>query len=144
MRCDVCGENVERLTILPIKNERTGTLETLACTSCARESSAFCANHNRAHLGYADRTTACLQCIDEMVELERENAFRIFESLRVIAPKGFAEVRERIEDDVAMGGGDKEIFLMRLFATKALRSGKSFDDTLEQAYREKDISFLLT
>lgn len=67
MECEICGETVADLAIIPIKQEN-GSLITLACIKCAKDKGMFCTRHNRPHIGFEDGTHACILCIEEEVE----------------------------------------------------------------------------
>lgn len=81
--CECCGDETEDVNILPIKRS-DGALNTLACTPCAEETSAFCKVHEMPHLGFEDESTACAHCINSRVVNEwnevSENFFKEVDS----------------------------------------------------------------
>ncbi len=79
MNCEICGADPETIVLLP-KKQPDGRLNTLACISCSIESGLYCQKHNRPHLGFDDGTTACIPCIEEILERDGE---RIAGSLAV-------------------------------------------------------------
>lgn len=71
MRCEICTEDKPDMAILPIHQEN-GNLNTIACLDCAKQSGAYCREHSAPHLGFFDGTSACRECIEDIVKEDGE------------------------------------------------------------------------
>lgn len=72
MKCEVCGDIDPDIIVLLPKVQPDGKLDTSACESCAISSGMYCQKHERPHIGFEDETTACIPCIEEILEKDGE------------------------------------------------------------------------
>lgn len=96
MRCEICGQDPEMIVLLP-KRQPDGRLNTLACESCSKESGMYCQKHQRPHLGFEDETTACISCIEEMLEKDGERIAGMF-AAAVSRSEKAPEIQQAIQD----------------------------------------------
>lgn len=71
MNCEICGKDPSSYVLLP-KRQENGNLNIIACVECSLESGLYCQKHQRPHLGFQDETSACLDCIEDIVLAEGE------------------------------------------------------------------------
>jgi hypothetical protein len=140
MTCELCHREPNHLVILPLKGA-DGNLNTIACLHCAEQSPAYCQKHRIPHLGFLDQSTACIKCIDELVESKKAEATAILELLKKNLPKKELQNLLTWADHPLVG--PRETCVLRFLATKALRSGKTIDDVLRQVIEEKSVESIV-
>ncbi len=140
MRCELCGSDPRRILLLPL--QRTdGRLYTYACEECAKESSAFCYIHGRIHQGFSDGSTACLFCVEEMVEVRKPYALGIWSNLlKILSPTDKEWLTSAYELGSIVTGDSEEITILRFIVCKALRTRR----TPEEVLREMDAGHSVT
>ncbi len=142
MFCRFCGEDPDAYVLLP-RREPNGSLCTMVCLSCAEKLPEYCTKHHVPHLGFTDGTTACQQCIEELVVAHREDAPRWCERIRealtlpleedgMDGHEEFQEIVEAAETSSLVTGDDEAIAVLRFIVTKALRLHHSPEQVIEE------------
>ena len=146
MQCEICGsESSSVLVILPIK-KRGGCLNTIACPECARKSSAYCVKHEIAHLGFADDdTTACPRCIEDIVRNTESNVEYLYcDRLRIELPNKESTRLWQWAREVSQKIAQlEETCILRALATKALRTGKTVKEIIDQLIADQLVAAIL-
>ena len=155
MKCEICGKDTSNITVLLPKKQEDGKLDTMVCLECARKSGAYCKKHEAPHLGFEDGTTACKLCIEEVVIQKRNETSggfaavpetaRIFCLLReALPPKEFEEFVDESTLDGRIIGSAIDLTIVRFIATKALRTGQSFEAVLEKVVADQKADYLFS
>ncbi len=143
MKCELCGKDPIKLLLLPL-HQPDGKLCTFTCEECARKSSAFCCKHNKIHQGFSDGSTACLSCVEELVQTRKEYALRIWASILPLLPSFEKEwLQEACELSSLVTNDGEEIAILRFIACKALRSNCSVEDVLTDIQVKHSVSCIL-
>lgn len=140
MKCELCGEDIGDIIVsLPLK-KMDGSLNTLACLKCAKNSSVYCKKHGRPHLRFIDDTTACIYCIEEMVVENRHKKISIWDELRQNLPREeFERLLEWTTISSSITGDSRKTCILRAIATKAKRSNQSIEEVLEKIIKAKSV-----
>lgn len=155
MKCEICGKDIGNIVVMLSLRQTDGKLDTQACFECARKSRAYCKKHEAPHMGFEDKTTACKLCIEEIVAQKRNDAgkgfaavpetARIFCLLRETLPK---EEFEGLTDEATLvgqiTGSAMDLTIIRFIATKALRTGQSFEAVLEKVAADQKAAYLFS
>lgn len=96
MKCEMCGRDPELIVLLP-KKQPGGKLNTFACKGCSIESGMYCQKHQRPHMGFNDETTACMLCIEDIVERDGERIAGIFAAAVSQSDKA-SEIQQAIQN----------------------------------------------
>ena len=144
MSCELCGQDIgDTIVYLPLK-KADGSLTTVACLKCAKSSPAFCKKHEKPHLGFVDHTTACIDCIEEIVAENRHQETHIFNTLVEKFPK---EEYERILEWAnilsSITHDSIKTCMLRAIATRAKRSNQSITEVLEEIVENKSVEHIL-
>lgn len=145
MRCELCGKDIgDTIVLLPIKKP-DGALSSMACLSCAENSSAYCKKHERPHLGFMDNnTTACILCIEEVVAQKENEEVLIFDKiLEVLPPEEKKDLLDWTTTIASLKREREATSVLRAVATKALRLKKTVDEMVTQIIRDKSAEFVL-
>lgn len=144
MNCEICGKRDPKVKIiLPLK-QLNGKLETSACETCARNSTAYCEKHDRIHQGFIDGTTACISCIEESVKLHAEMASDFRGQLfRILSRHERQELKEAAELSSLVTGSPQETSILRFLVTKAKRDHQTIYQILEKVREKKSVRFML-
>lgn len=144
MKCENCGkEDCNKFVLLPHRSEDKG-LVNIVCVDCAENSSAYCKKHEKPHIGFFDRSTACLTCIEETVEQKRSEGFNVWEILKEELPK--EELLRLIEwaEFSAFAIRDiEEKCMIRAVVTKALRTNNEIENVIGEILSKKSVSSIL-
>jgi len=136
MTCEECGKETNRLVILPLKSAN-GNLNKIVCLDCAKKSPAYCKKHQSPHLGFMDGSTACVKCIEALVESEMPTAESTLNFLKAnLPPKEFENLLEWADQPLV---GPQETCVLRFLATKALRSNKTVSDVLWKIVADQSV-----
>ena len=143
MKCENCGEeDCNEFVLLPGKvGDRNST--GIACIDCAENSSAYCKEHKKPHIGFFDGSTACLTCIEGAVEKKKSEGFNVWKILKEELPK--EEILRLIEwaKFSAFISRDIQKCMIRAVVTKALRSHKEIKDVIREILFKKSVSPIL-
>ncbi len=144
MKCDICKKpNPELLIILPI-HQADGRLDTIACEKCAKESKAYCKKHRRPHQGFIDGTTACLQCIEELVKVNKDDATSIRDRVREALPRDQVEdLNDAAEISAEVTGSSESIAVLRFIASKAMRSNQTIEEVINEITESHSVDYIL-
>lgn len=146
MKCELCKKkDPKTMYILPL-HQKDGKLDTMACEGCAKKSTAYCLKHDRIHQGYMDGTTACLSCVNELVQSEREiyGEWQIFQDIMVALDKNDAAQLDELADiSASIVGDDRAMALLRFLASKACRNGLKVEEVTRRVINSRSIAFLL-
>lgn len=99
MNCEICGADPEVIVLLP-KKQPDGRYNTLACEPCSIESGMYCQKHERPHIGFDDETTACIPCIEEILERDGEKIAGSF-TMAISQSDKASEIQQGIENWLA-------------------------------------------
>jgi len=140
MKCELCGKDIGDIIVsLPLKRA-DGSLNTLACLKCAENSSVYCKKHGRPHLGFIDKTTACMHCIEEMVVENRNKEINIWDDLRRKLPtEEFERLLEWATISSSITGNSRKTCILRAIATKAKGSNQSIEEVLGKIIKAKSV-----
>lgn len=142
--CEICRKTTDTIVSLPIKRE-DGSLNTLACESCSKESSAYCNKHSSVHIGFADNTSACVNCIENIIDNDALQIYESFSKSLEGTQKEF-EILEELNEWASISsqitGDPKWISIVRSIVTVSERKAISVDDVIEKTL-EKGSIFLL-
>lgn len=144
MKCEICGKKPPLyIMLLPIRKD-DGDLETMACEECGRKSTAFCLKHNAIHQGFDDGSTACIKCINKMVETNTGSALdtkkKIFMSLH---PDEQSRLRQAADMSSSFTGDTIEISVVRFIASKAKRSLQPFERVVNEILQSGSVDCIL-
>ncbi len=144
MKCEICGSyDKELLYMLPIR-QHNGSLITIACHNCAWDSGAYCQKHHKPHFGFEDGSTACQDCIEEMIEQEQPRTDEWAEKLRQgLGESHYAVLIQAAEIAIDIVGGPITIAVLRFIATRARRENLSFQEVVDRALSEKTAAFIV-
>lgn len=142
--CNICGVIDPPQTVeLPIKRP-DGSPITVACKSCAEKSSAYCCLHNHEHFGYVDGTTACYDCVNELLHSNISRADSIHDQiLSTLEPNDLETLAKWANNMRAMTHESLPVTTLRYVCTKALRSKLTIDDVLAQFDRIRSLNYIL-
>lgn len=145
MNCDICGKEIGEIIVSLSLKRPNGALNTLACQECAENSSCYCQKHERPHLGFEDdNTTACMLCIEELVDEKIPEEVAVFEELGKILPREEMErLVEWANDSSIVSGDPGTVCILRAIATKALRLKTTFEEIKSRIIKEKLVGFIL-
>ncbi len=144
MKCEICGsKDPPLLMLLPIK-QKDGKLETMACKKCAEKSSAYCKKHRRIHQGFIDGTTACLSCVEELVEANRAIADKISDRINDALGEGQLQddLNEAAETASVIMSCTVEISILRFVSSKAARTNCTVEKVIVEVERKGSSYFL--
>jgi len=146
MKCEICGNPVKGvvLNILPL-HQLNGKLDTMACQDCAKISRAYCTKHARPHMGFMDGSTACLHCVEEMLETHKKTSIR--DVHRVL--DGLSGEQNDILGEVAEASASafnctEPEAVIRFIACAAVRKGKKFKEILQEINTKGSILEILS
>jgi hypothetical protein len=144
MNCGICQKDIGEIIVpLPIR-QPDGALEVLACLACAKVSAAYCTKHDRPHMGFVDRTTACRFCIEEEVARLTPSAEEIFERiLDDLDAEEFEDLLDEARLSSVITGESVEVCLLRIIVTKAQRTGSTVENVIELLLTEQSSGVLL-
>lgn len=143
MKCKLCGSDPTILTLLPL-HQPDGKFCTYVCDECAKKSSAYCRKHMKIHQGFTDGSTACLICVEEMVQSRKSYAIPIWGSiLPILSPLEKEWLRSAYELSSVVTGDAEEISILRFIACKAIRSNCSVEDVLTDIRVKRSVSSIL-
>ncbi len=144
MKCEICNEkDPSTLMILPIHQEG-GNMITMACGTCGMASDAYCKKHNRIHTGFADKTTACLLCINAIVDEKRGEADAIAgEIKKLFSDYDLEFLNDYAEISSRLTGDDETVSIVRFLASKAERTKVSFEVAQKTLKETKSINYLM-
>ncbi|MDO8452771.1 MAG: hypothetical protein Q7S79_03400 [bacterium] len=77
MRCEICTNDPQLLYSLPIPNSQ-GAFDTYVCGGCAYESEHYCHKHDNAHTLVLENSSACGDCVEEVVREKGEKVGAAF------------------------------------------------------------------
>ncbi len=144
MECEICQQDIgDIMVILPIRRG-DGALNILACLGCAKKSSAYCLKHDKPHLGFEDGSTACRECIEELVAEKKfqENFFSL--TLENELPdKELNRLLFWASEAAALTCNFPNTCILRALATKALRSKQTIEKVIEEMVKIKSVSIIL-
>jgi hypothetical protein len=144
MKCGICGEDIGDIIVsLPIKT-KDGRFNTLACLKCAEKSSAYCKKHQKPHLGFFDGTTACIDCIEEMIVENQEEYSDVLFKLKEVLPK--EEFDRLVEWAIVVGeitGNSRLTCVLRAVVTKAKRSNQGIEEVIQKITEDKSVESIL-
>ncbi len=139
--CKKCGREARAHIVNPnVKSEHA-----IICLACGIEAGVYCEKHDVPHQGFDDGSTACLECIDEEVQLKlgrRTGIGRLIE--RSLPPEEFAILKK-----AARGAGHiwrcgwREA-LLRLVVSKAQRIREEFVVAVSNLIEDGTAEFLLS
>ncbi len=143
MRCEMCGKESDHFVMLPIK-QSDGRYNTIACFSCAQQSKVYCRKHDMPHLGFYDGTTACRICIEQLVNLKKDDASRILSEIqKSLSPEDFDNLMGWWAETSNITRDTFEVFILRLVVMKALRSKEELEDVLQTIQNERNAAAIL-
>ena len=130
-KCEICGQADPRIMfILPLLRAN-GNLNTMACEGCAKKSSAYCLKHDCQHTGFIDGSTACLRCIQELVESKKDEAPNIRDRLRQgLAPDQAEDLDDAAGLSAELNGSSESVAILRFLASKAMRTNQTVEDII--------------
>ncbi|MBU1876992.1 hypothetical protein KKA72_01425 [Patescibacteria group bacterium] len=143
MKCEICGETRDIVILLPIKTGG-GRFDALACLKCAESSSTYCKIHKRPHLGFSDGTTACMNCIQEMVIENEQRYSDILTQLQEHLPN--KEFNRLIEWAITVSQITEYcqlICVLRAIVTKAQRNNQSIKEVFQKIVEDKSVESIL-
>lgn len=144
MNCEICGGEIGDVAVLLPALKPDGSLNAMACLDCAMESSAYCVDHQRPHVGFFDGGTACIICIEEMVRAEEDQAEAIFDRFRAgLLEEEFERLEEWADPVSSLIGCSAAVQVLRGVITKALRSGQGIEEVVVQVVASKSADLLL-
>jgi len=146
MNCDLCKKpDPKFLVILPLR-QTDGKLDTLVCEDCAKKSKAYYQKHERPHLGFMDGSTACIYCVEELVEANKDNAIEIRDRVRATLPMDqLEELDDTAECAAEISKCSKSVAILRFIASKAMRSHQTVEKVIYQITKSglHDVSYIL-
>jgi len=139
MNCESCGDDSKEFVVLP------GRLENkIVCLSCAEKSPAYCKKHKRPHLGFEDGSTACILCIEEMVEDKKKEGVNVWGELcERIPAMELARLLDWAELTSSLKGETKERAMLRAVITKALRTDQPTKAVIRELIEKQSVSPIL-
>jgi len=144
MKCERCGNDSDKLVLLPTKKS-DGSLNEIACYDCALISFAYCEKHQMPHLGFIDdETTACRLCIEEMIianKTKAEEMHSIF--MTELPPEKIKDLGDWAQDVSFITGDLMAVCILRAVVTKALRLGVDIDDIVKEIIKEQSVNLIL-
>ena len=144
MKCELCGStSSDMIVILPI-HKQDGSLITLTCLKCAQKSDAYCNQHEAPHLGFEDGSSACKQCIDELVVSLIPQGDIIFGKLVRGLPSN--EINRIIiwVNETSFLGDSYVLRTLIALSSKSLRSGQEVDEIIDVVIRQKSVDAILS
>ena len=143
MRCEVCGRKTRSLYLLPLK-QPDGKFDTHTCYTCCCKSGAYCRRHQQIHQGFADRTHACLSCIEATVQQQLSLASEVTRTLR----NGIREVEFNCLWEWALFSSDithhpPEVCILRAVVSLAHRRDQIVAVVITQALTEHSVADIL-
>jgi len=138
MNCEICGvKEPAVLALLPIPKE-DGSLNTIVCEKCLEKSTAYCQKHRQIHLGFADGTTVCPHCVDEMKARTRHLAESLQDRIRQVSkPDEFEEVSEHVKGASYIMNWSADEALHHFLITKAMRAKLDTEKILSIIIKER-------
>lgn len=143
MDCELCDKtDPDIIVILPI-HRSNGDMITMACEECAMNSTAFCRHHGQIHIGFTDGTTACQNCIEELVAGFRGRAEETHRRLMTaLSPDSAASLEEMAEMNSKISGSSIPMSVIRFLAAKAARTNTTIDNVIESVIGADSVRFL--
>ncbi len=144
MKCELCKKpNPKLIVLLPLR-QSNGNLDTMACEECAKKSIAYCKKHQRPHIGFIDGTTACPWCVEELVTANTDKAANIYRSLQVgLPPEQVDDLEELAELGAQVAGCSDSIAILRLVASKALRTNQKVEEVVRTVTSGDSLNYLI-
>lgn len=150
MKCELCGTDPQTISILPFPNGK-GSLDTMACVPCAIESGHYCEKHERPHLGSMCGKSACLACVQELVELNADRDATIAELVRDrLLREEWEQVEDYVRTAILVTEETQNRGLLRILAWKAQRfflevpQDRRIKAVIDVIERENSALFILT
>ncbi len=144
MNCELCQKpDPETIVMLPIPREN-GSLVTMGCVECAEKSTAYCKKHAHTHLGFEDGSTACVHCVEELIQTHTAQADEIRDQLMAGLPADQKEILDEDADVSAnLTGSTRSIAVLRFVAAKAQRCDESINEVVRKV-GEFGVGYILT
>lgn len=144
MKCDICEKpDPQMIVILPLR-QADGKLDTLACEECARKSKAYCKKHLRPHQGFMDGSTACLWCIEELVQANKDSAVDIRDRLWEALPSHEVEdLNDAAEISADVTDSSESVAILRFIASKAKRSNQGIGEVIYEITESRSVDSIL-
>lgn len=145
-KCEICGTPDPQIScILPIR-QKDGRLDTVACILCSINCGAYCVIHERPHLGFMDGSTACIWCVEQVVQDHKNEAIAFRNAIwAAIAPN--KDEKERLDNaaDISaeINESSNSVAVLRFLACAAVRSNQRVDDVLADIQRTKSVNRIL-
>lgn len=130
MRCEICGEEIDTIVILPIR-KKDGALCTLACVKCSIASGKYCVKHDMPHIGYDDGTSACRLCVSERISKRAGSADEILKKIgSVLSGTRLEDLNDWLSAVAPLRGG-RAMALVADIALMAERTGMEEEEIIE-------------
>ncbi len=145
MKCEICGDSsVPTFVLLPIP-QKDGRMDTIACEKCAEQSSVYCKKHRRPYLGFTDGSTACADCIEELITSREAQGVTIFHILEEkLPPTEFRRLLEWATHSAFVTGDSRSVCVLRAMATKALRRKITIEEVLMRVLKTRSVDYILS
>lgn len=143
-KCELCGRDDGLVTaILPIP-QPNGSIVTLACEKCMMESRTYCRKHGQIHMGFLDGTTACRQCIAEILSDYSSEADHITQGILQSVHEGEVERLVCLAETAGRFSCEPiSLSVLRFVVTKAVRTGQSVENIIVQLVADKSARFIM-
>ena len=145
--CD-CGIDESDVWVILPKKGADGSLITIVCLACAKNSSAYCKKHERPHSGFADDdTTVCISCVNEMVYKNKVEELAILDKLTKTLSAESMDEFERLlswaELSSKITGDTEATCVLRAIVAKALRLKTTIEEVIEQIIKTRSVESIL-
>jgi len=112
------------------------------------KSGVFCIKHDRIHLGFEDRSTACELCIEELISCRSTEDLRQIshDAVGCLNPDdgSVEEFRQAVETALPSADGSGPMVILRFIAAKAVRTGQTIEAVLLQMVQNRSAKYILS
>lgn len=138
IRCQLGNHEVKRIAVLSIEGQPP-----MGCIPCWRERGFWCDRHDQGHQGFTDGTSACLACVEEMVD-RREGRVLVLREIMATFPKDeITELEEWLATVTEITGQSRERCFTRAIATLALRTKTPFSWVAQKIRTDRSVASIL-
>lgn len=118
-----------------------GALSATTCRDCGVRLGIICETHNFPHLGFDDDTTACIKCVQEIIE--ECTISQIQNTWRTLQEKIPKSAWNDLHEDNYFAVSDP-LMLLHCIATRAMRNKTTIDVIVKQIIAAQNFRLLMT
>ena len=132
MICEKCGRETDTLVLVPIR-QADGKLEPICCEVCAPSSDVYCRIHDRYHTGFTDGTHACIECVEDAVQVHgQQYGHKLLDRIDNASDQ-WQPLFEWAEMVMEVTNESYEMIVGRAIICLAIRQGLAYNDVTHRA-----------